>query len=318
MRQAGYLVFFSTLAVVLNRASYYYPSPELQNLSLTFLSFALVYLGYVVLSLMAKKYVQDDKTRYSLNKVLFILSLVAVVVIGIRIWVEETQSLLISYGILAAGLAIALQDVLRNFVGGVYIMISGMYRVGDRISIADTAGDVMDVGIMSTTLMEIGEWVHGDQPTGRIIILPNALIITGVVHNFTKDHNFMWDEIALPLTYDSDWREAIRMVLDIVTEETRELTIQAEKEIERIGEKYYLPKKVVEPSIYASITDNWITLDIRYVTNVRERRILHDRITRRLMMAVSRTPTITIASETLEVHGTQTITMKDEDTGGGT
>ena len=317
MREAGYFLLFSAIAVALNRAAYYYPSPELLKFSLTFLSFALVYLGYVALSLIATKYVSDIKTRYSLNKALFILSLLVIVVIGIRIWVEETQSLLISYGILAAGLAIALQDVIRNFVGGVYIMVSGMYRVGDRICLGDTAGDVMDVGIMSTTLMEIGEWVHGDQPNGRIAILPNAQIITGVVHNYTKDHNFMWDEVALPLTYDSDWREAIRLARDIVSEETKELTIQAENEIERIGEKYYLPKKVVEPSVYASINDNWITLDIRYVTNVRERRILHDRITRKLMMAVFRTPGITIASETLEVHGTQIITMNEKETGGG-
>jgi len=309
MRQAGYFVIFAGIAVVLNRASVYYPNPEIMKLSLTFLSVALAYLGYVILSLLAKKYVQDNKTLYSLNKALFILSLLVVVVIGISIWVQETQSLLISYGILAAGLAIALQDVLRNFVGGVYIIVSGMYRVGDRISTGETSGDVMDVGIMSTTLMEIGNWVHGDQPTGRIVIVPNAVVITGAVHNFTKDHNFIWDEIAIPLTYESDWKEAVRMFHAIVLEETKDLTLQAETEIERIGEKYYLPKKVVEPSLYVTLTDNWILLDIRYVTDTRERRILRDRITRRLMEAVSRTPTISVASESYEIHGTQTITM---------
>jgi len=318
IREAAYFSLFFALAVVLNRASQYYPYPELSKLSLTFAAVAGVYLGYALLSQIATRFVQDSKTRYSMNKAIFILSLAVVIVIGIRIWVEETQSLLISYGILAAGLAIALQDLLRNFVGGIYIIIAGMYRVGDRISIGETAGDVMDVGMMNTTLMEIGRWVHGDQPTGRIVIIPNAAVISGVVHNSTKDHSFMWDEIALPLTYESDWEEAVRMVLAILVEETEELTTQAEREIERIGEKYYLPKKVVEPSIYATLTDNWILLDIRYVTDVRERRIMHDRITRRIIAAVQAAPGIAIASENLEVHGTQTILMKEDGAGEGT
>lgn len=315
IREAGYFVLFTALAVVLNRAAYYYPTPEMLKLSLTFLSIALVYLGYVILgyvvtTLIATKYIQDKKTRYSLNKALFILSLLAVVIIGIRIWVEETQSLLISYGILAAGLAIALQDVLRNFVGGIYIMLSGMFRVGDRISIGETAGDVMDVGIMNSTLMEIGKWVNGDQPTGRIVIIPNAVVISGIVHNYTKDHNFIWDEITLPLTYDSDWKAAIQVFYAIVLEETKELTFQAEAEIERIGEKYYLPKKVVEPSVYTTLTDNWIRLDIRYVTDTRQRRLLRDTIMKRLMEAVDAHAEFTIASESMEIQGTHVITMR--------
>ena len=103
----------------------------------------------------------------------------------------------------------------------------------------------------------------------------------------------------------------------ILVEETEELTTQAEREIERIGEKYYLPKKVVEPSIYATLTDNWILLDIRYVTDVRGRRIMHDRITRRIIAAVQAAPGISIASENLEVHGTQTIFVKEDGAGEG-
>ncbi len=304
------------IAVALNRAHVYYPYPELLQLSYTFLAIALTYLVYAIFSNVATRYVADKKTRYALNKALFIISLLAVTAIIVRIWVEETQSLLISYGILAAGVAIALQDVLRNFVGGVYIMVSGIFRVGDRVSIGDMAGDVMDVGIMSTTFMEIGSWVQGDQPTGRIVIIPNAVIITGTVYNYTKDHNFVWDEITIPITYDSDWKSALQVFLSIVQEETAELTIQAEAEIERIGEKYYLPRKVVEPSVFLSLTDNWIRLDIRFVANTRQRRTLRDRIMQRLMEAVNEHPEFTVASETIEVQGTHTIVMKKEGAGG--
>lgn len=315
IREAGYFSLFFVIAVALNRVHAYYPYPELQQFSFTFLAVALTYLVYVIFSHVATRYVSDKKTRYALNKALFIISILAVTAIIVRIWVEETQSLLISYGILAAGVAIALQDILRNFVGGIYIMISGIFRVGDRISIGDMAGDVMDVGIMSTTFMEIGHWVQGDQPTGRIVIIPNAVIITGTVYNFTKDHNFVWDEITIPITYDSDWRSAREVFFAIVREETEELTLQAEAEIERIGEKYYLPKKVVEPSVFLSLTDNWIRLDIRYVADTRQRRILRDRIMQRLMEAVDAHPEFSVASATIEVQGTHIVTLKNEPSG---
>jgi hypothetical protein len=83
------------------------------------------------------------------------------------------------------------------------------------------------------------------------------------------------------------------------------MTAQAELEIERIGEKYYLPKKVVEPSVYISLTDNWITLDARYVTDARNRRALHTRLSELILAAIESEEKITVASETMTVTSVQ-------------
>jgi hypothetical protein len=131
---------------------------------------------------------------------------------------------------------------------------------------------------MSTTLLEIGGWVQRDQPTGRVTLIPNGRVITQPVHNYTKDHSFIWEEMTIPITYGSDWERARDAILSIVRQETGEITKQAEKEIERLGEKYYFPRKVVEPSSYITPTDNWITFHVRYVTEVKGRRILRDRL----------------------------------------
>jgi small-conductance mechanosensitive channel len=194
-----------------------------------------------------------------------------------------------------------LQDILKNFVGGILIIVSGYYRVGDRISIDDKFGDVMDIGIMNTILMEIKGWVGGDQPSGRLIVVPNGVVLSNSFYNYTRDHSFVWDEISIPLTYDSDWRRAKEIVLSILKKETEALTKQAEVEIDQIGEGYYLPKKVVEPSVYISFTDNWITLDARYVTDARTRRILRSRLSELILSAIEEAKGITISSETFTV-----------------
>jgi small-conductance mechanosensitive channel len=299
-------VLLVLVSAVLAAAAVIIPDPIITNFFLTSLILTVVYLIFsVFLRLVLVRRIQELKTRYTANKALSVLSILFIVVLCLRVWVTDTSALIVSYGILAAGLAFALQDVFRNFVGGVLIIISGYYLVGDRISIDDKSGDVMDIGIFNTTLMEIRGWVGGDQPSGRLLIIPNELVLSHAFYNYTRDHTFVWDEISLPLTYDSDWRRAKDIVLAIIRKETDTMTQTAEAEIERIGEKYYLPKKVVEPSVYISLTENWITLDARFVTDARTRRILRSRINELILAAIESEKGITIASETMTVTSIQ-------------
>ena len=248
--------------------------------------------------------ITDLKTRYTAKKAISVLSIIFILVLCLRIWVTDTSSLIVSYGIIGAAIAFALQDMFKNFVGGFLIIISSMYRVGDRISIDDKYGDVMDIGIMSTTLMEIRGWVSGDQPSGRLLFIPNGFVMNHSLYNYTRDHSFVWDEISIPVTYDSDWKLAKDLILGIVIKETASMTEQAEEEIEQIGEKYYLPKKVVEPSVYITLTDNWITLDVRFVSDARNRRILRSRLSELILAAIEKEDRVTISSTTVTVTTT--------------
>jgi small-conductance mechanosensitive channel len=294
------------LSALTGGAAHITGDPIIINVFLTSLIVTVTYLVFSILfSMYLVSRIADLKTRYTANKVLSVLSVIIVIILCLRLWVTDSSSLLVSYGIIAAGLAFALQDVLKNFVGGILIMVSGYYLVGDRISIDEKAGDVMDIGILSTTLMEIRGWIGGDQPSGRLLIIPNGLVISHSFYNYTRDHSFIWDEISIPLTYDSDWRRAKEIVLSILKKETGAMTTQAELEIERIGEKYYLPKKVVEPSVYISLTDNWITLDARYVTDARTRRILRSQLSELILAAIESEKGITVASETMTVTTVQ-------------
>ncbi|MDE4908521.1 mechanosensitive ion channel family protein [Methanogenium marinum] len=286
----------------------YYQEQIYFNLFLSFLITGIIFICYgIITGRIAKTLIKDRKTQITFNKGILVISFILFLFLIIQIWVKNTESLVISYGIIAAGIAIALQDLFRNFVGGIIITLTSVYKIGDRVEVEGSFGDIMDIGIMNTTMMEIKGWIDAEQPTGRLIIMPNSIVISGMIYNYTKDHNFIWDEIRIPLTYDSDWKSAISNIMQIVKTETGEMTLQAEAEVERLGEKYYLPKKVTDPAIYVKLTDNWVELGIRYVTDSKSRRIHNDKLNREILENIAASDTYHIASETMDITGKHTV-----------
>jgi small-conductance mechanosensitive channel len=296
-------------------ANFRYPNLYLEKGFYTFLALTIIHFVFksVFEGIVARK-IKESKTRYTFRKTASILYFVVLLLAVIRIWVEHTQALLVSYGLVAAGIAIALQDVFKNFAGGVIIFVTGIYHVGDRIEINQKYGDVIDIGILYTTLLELKEWVAGDQATGRLSVIPNGIVLSGTVNNYTKDNNFIWDEIEVPITYDSDWKEAVTTIQRIVGEETKKMAEQAEKEILKLGEKYYLTIKAVEPEIYLTLTDNWITFNIRYITDVRERRLVRNKLSQMILEEILKSENVKIASTTLDIIGLPELTLKRNET----
>jgi small-conductance mechanosensitive channel len=279
-----------------------FPEEALRQIFTTLLAITIIYTIFMILDRLFRKQITDDRTKYTATKVLSVLEILLMLIAVAWIWVKDPQSLIVFFGIIGAGIAIALQDVFKNFAGSVIIMLTGVYSIGDRIQIENITGDVIDIGIMQTTLLELRNWVEGDQATGRLTIIPNGKVISNAVNNFTKDHSFLWDEIEIPVTYSTDWRRAIGILDEISRRETRDVTSLAEQEISRIGERYYLPKRDIEPAVYVTITDNWVNLSLRYVTYVKERRIMRAKLNRMILDAFSK--------ENIEISSTtETVTV---------
>ena len=269
----------------------------------TVLSILIIYIVIkVVMEQIIANRIKEPKTRYSMKRIASMLSVLTFIAVAIAIWVDNLQALLVSYGVLAAGAAVALQDVFRNFAGGLVIFVTGTYHIGDRIEVNSKIGDVIDTGIFYTTLLETNEWVKGDQATGRLSILPNSFVLSGVVNNYTRDHPYIWDEINIPITYDSDWKAALLIIESVINIETKESTSESENSISRLTDKYYLPRKSTEPTVFVTLTDNWVTLNIRYITEVRQRRIVRDRLNRRFLTELERAEKVKIASESMDIH----------------
>jgi small-conductance mechanosensitive channel len=290
-----------------------YPDVYIEKIFYTCLSSAVIYFLFEILfEEYASKKVKDSKTRYSFRKIISILGIAVFSIAFVSIWIVETQNILIAFGLIGAAIAFGLQDIFKNFIGGITIFLNGIYRVGDRIEINQKFGDVIDISLFYTTLMETREWVSGDQVTGRLTILPNGLVLNGTVENYTRDFNFIWDEITVPIAYNSDWKEATAKILDIVNKETKDVSENAQTMMEKIEGKYYFTKRSLEPAIYLTLTDNWITFGIRYVTEVRQRRIIHDKLSRLILSEIEKSEKIKIASATIDVTGFPPIRLRNE------
>ena len=312
MRREFVLSLWIIIAVSFWIANYIYPSLYLEKGFFSFLTLAIIYLVFkMILHGRIVKTIKDKKTKYSFSKIISVLYLIAFLIVLITIWVENPQDITVAYGLAGAGIAIALQDLFKNVAGGIVLFLTGIYRVGDRIEINEKAGDVMDIGILYTTMLEIRDWVSGDQATGRLVSIPNGHVLSNQVKNYSKDHNFIWDEIRIPIQYSDNWKLANDKILEIVNNETKSIVENANKEIANLEEKYYLDKRTAEPAIYLTATDNWISFDIRYPTEVRNRRFLRDKITRLILDELSK-QNIKIASTTLDIVGFPGVKTKDE------
>jgi small-conductance mechanosensitive channel len=302
LRTVAVIAISATATVIFLLMALAYPDIYLERIFYTSLTISLVYFLFLVVESLTIRRIRDERERYSFRRTVSILKLVVTGVILLRVWID-TNYIFVAYGIVGAGIAVALQDLFKNFVGGILIIVSRTYQVGDRIEISETMGDVIDIGILTTKILEIhARDVKGDQATGRIAVVPNGAILSSRVFNYTMDHTFVWDEISIPITYGSDWQRAVTLFLDVVRRETAVTAGLAEWEIEQIGERYYLPKREVEPSVYLTLTDNWIAFDIRYVTDVRRKRATKDNLSRKLLEAVEATDGIAIATENIIVY----------------
>lgn len=279
-----------------------YDNFDLDKFSYSFLTIAILYFIFkILLEEAVAKRIENFKTRYSFRKTTQVLFLVVSSVVILRIWIINPQALLVAYGLIAAGIAISLQDVFKNFAGAFAIFITGIYKVGDRVEINGKFGDIIDISLFYTTLLEIRGWVAGDQATGRLTVIPNGAVLGSAVNNYTKDHSFIWDEINIPITYQSDWKEAIKIVTEIVKNNSKSATSKAEKEIQHLEERYYLSKRNIEPSVFVTLTDNWIMLHTRYITSVRERRTTQSQLSINILEAFEAKNNIHIASTSLTI-----------------
>ncbi len=241
------------------------------------------------------------RVRYSLSKTLTLIHLFVALLFVLRVWLPDSNALLAAYGFVAAAIAFSVQDVFKNLIGGITILIRNLYQVGDRIEIDGSYGDVIDIGIFYTTLLEIRGWVSGDQSTGRLIKIPNGTVITKPVFNYNSDHSFIWDEVHIPVTHTSDWKKAESIIKGIIDDVSNSITTSAMSDIQKLQSKYFLTNDNTEARVYMYVTDNWISLYARYITDVRERRNTQNFVMREIMEAFSKEKKITIASESLIV-----------------
>jgi small-conductance mechanosensitive channel len=216
---------------------------------------------------------ENLRVRYQWRRISnYAVFVLAVLLLG-RVWFEEFQSVATFLGLLTAGLAIALKDPLVNVAGWMFILWRRPFDVGDRIQIGIHAGDVIDLRVFQFTLMEIGNWVHADQSTGRIVHIPNGKVFVEPQINYTKGwFDYIWNEVAVLVTYESNWKRAKDILREIAEKHAGHLTKPAERKMTASARDFMIVSANLTPTVFTSVEESGILLTLRHLCEPRRRR----------------------------------------------
>jgi small-conductance mechanosensitive channel len=269
---------------------------------LSVLVIVLVVLGRRLVLHVVGRRVSDPARRYHWAKTSGYMATVVGLLALAQVWFIAVQSVGMFLGLLSAGLAIALKDLVADLAGWVLILWRKPFDLGDRIQVGEHAGDVVDIRIFSFTIMEIGNWVAMDQSTGRMIHVPNSRVFTEPVANYTADFPFLWNEMPVLVTFESDWRRAKEILERIVEEETTEVSRDAQGTVPEGSRFSLVHHEGLLPAVYTSVEASGVLLTTRYLTRPRERRATAQIIWERILDAFQDEPAIAFAYPTQRLH----------------
>ena len=247
--------------------------------------------------------IQDSGLRYRTRKGLRLGAYLAAAVFAAVVFSERFAGFTVAFGVAGAGIAFALQEVIASIGGWLAVSFGDFYRPGDRVQLGGIRGDVIDVGVLRTTIMECGDWVKGDQYNGRIVRVANSFVFKEPVFNYSADFPFLWDEIMLPVKYGSDYHQARALMRKVADEVVGDYARSAETAWRGVVKKFMIEDAVVEPTVMLTANQNWIELTLRYVVDYKRRRIIKDQLYTRILEEVDASGgRVGIAASTLNIE----------------
>ncbi len=245
------------------------------------------------------RYVEEPDVWFRARRIATYTTTTVAVITLAWIWLEAFDSLPTYLGLVSAGIAIALADLLKNMVGWVYIMARRPLRIGDRIEVDGTRGDVVDIRLFRFSLMEIGNWVHADQSTGRLIHVPNGMLFTSQVANYTEGFEWIWHEIPVLITFESDWEQAKQIVRNQIDGAAPDPRRQASKHMLKAAREYQIKMGTITPIVYLTVKDSGVLLTGRLLVPVRDRRGVEEKVWQGILTEFAAAPDIELAYPTV-------------------
>lgn len=300
------MITIKTMLIELNSLIALYPL--VFKTATVFIAFLLT-MGIVVLfKSRINKLVKESSTRYTMRKAVTLIAYFLFILITIAMFKKDMSGFAVAIGVIAGGIAFALQEVIISIAGWLAITFSSFYKIGDRIKIGSIMGDVIDIGILRTTLMECGDWVHSDLYNGRIVRVANSFIFKDPVYNYSGEFPFLWDELTLPIRYGSSVDYTRQKLLEIANEVVGDFTTSVTQSWRNLANMYAVEEAQIEPMVTIVATDNWIEFTLRYVTDFKKRRSTRNHLTTRFLEEVEKSSgKIQMSSSTSEIVALPTI-----------
>lgn len=272
---------------------------SVENLFYTIFTILLFIIIRIVTSSIISRNIKDEKRSYNLRKTFTYVYSGLLIYAICSVWLNGMQSIGTFLGLTSAGLAIALHDTIANLAGFIFIETRKPFRVGDRVEINGHQGDVIDIRLFQFSIVEVGNWVDADQSTGRIIHVPNNLVLKHPTANSHVGFEYIWNEVPILITFESDWKKAKQIMIEILQEKTESLSQGAQNQIRRAARKYLIVAGKLTPTVYTSVKDSGIMLTMRYLVNPRMRRGTEQKIWEEILDAFEKENKIELAYPTV-------------------
>ncbi len=278
------------------------PPELLQKLLASLVIFLELSFVKILTNILVKRKIGDVKHAYYWRRfIVYAYTVLLIVLVG-RIWIEGIGSLSTFLGLTSAGIAIAMHDLFANVAGWAFIMWRKPLKPGDRIQIGELAGDVIDIRLFQFSIVEIGNWIDADQSTGRIIHIPNSKVLKEPLANYHEGFEYIWHEIPVLVTFESDWKKTKDILAKIVAENTEHLSEGAAEQIRNAARKYFIFFHKLTPIVYTTVKDNGVLLTIRHIVKPRQRRGVEQKIWEAILVEFARHDDVDLAYPTTRVY----------------
>lgn len=247
-------------------------NPTIGKIVTIFIGIAIIWLVLKAIQKNLFSKIKESDNRYKAKKFSNFIGFVLTLLLVSIVYSDKLGGLTVALGVAGAGIAFALQEVIASFAGWLAILFGGFYKTGDRVQLGGIKGDVMDIGVLRTTIMETGQWVDGDLYNGRIVLIANSFVFKEPVFNYSGDFPFLWDEIKIPVMYGSNYEKAKEIILNIGIREAGDLTEKSKEVWTNMQNKFRLEDAQTEPMVSLIANDNWVEFTLRYVVSYKRRR----------------------------------------------
>lgn len=222
----------------------------------------------------------SNKKKYFRNRMLKIALNIISIILVILLWGHRISGMVTIISFLSAGIAIAVKEIIFDFLAGVYINMKKIFELEDRVEINGIKGDVVNIRSLGFEVLEVGDRVHAEQSTGRIIHIPNSFVFLYSLKNYTKAFKYIWDEITVKVPLDADIEKTKEVLYDIVNSNEILETIPKKMEdaVADVTVEYRIYYNYLDPIIYTEIVDSHVELYIRYIVHPKKSRIVEDEI----------------------------------------
>jgi len=200
------------------------------------------------------------------------LSVILLIVFGVP---NQMSTIL---GLAGAGLTVACKDFIMGFIGWFLLMGRNGLRVGDWVEIDGVVGEVVEIGLLRTVLLETGNWTDSGHPTGRKVAFVNSYAIEGHFFNFSTTGQWLWDEVEILVPSSQNPYPIIDSIQKMITEQTKANVAAAEQEWQRSTSRYKAQPVSAAPAVSLRPTSSGIEVHVRYITRAGERHAMKTRL----------------------------------------